>query len=290
MRNNEERLGAQLQDSELPPQFAIPNEVSQKLDLNFVQPTDHVIIPSGGKYYPEGHPLHNVDTVELRQMTAREEDILTSRSLLKKGTAIDKMLESLIIDKRIKVQDLYLGDKNALLIAARIGGYGPEYETQVICPTCETKGKKTFDLQEHLDRKVEMEEELPENCSRLDNGNVLISLPKTKWLVECRLLNGADEARMIKTAESRKKFSDVDESKLSDQLESMIVSIQGVTDKFLLQKAIFAMPASDSKTLRRLYAKCVPNVDLSTYFVCENCGHEQEMEVPFTTDFFWPKQ
>lgn len=289
MRNNEERLGQDPKhSSDLPPQLAGDQAVQQ---LNFITPTEIVSIPSKGKYYPEGHPAHNKDSIEIRQMTAKEEDILTSKSLLKKGVAIDRMLESLLVDKGIKPSELLIGDKNALLIAARITGYGAEYSTQVVCPSCETKSNHSFDLQEHLEKTAEdSKEELPEGCERLPSGNVLIKLPKTGWIVECRMMTGADETRIMKMAEARKRFSESEETKLSDQLETMIVSIQTITDLLLLKRAIQLMPAMDSKHLRKTYQKCVPNVDLKTTITCSSCGEEQEMEVPFTSDFFWPKQ
>lgn len=285
MRNNEERLEQSMRQVDNMP---TPQLASNQ--LSFIMPTDIVPLPSGGRYYPEGHPLYGKDSIEIKQMTAKEEDILTSRSLLKKGVALDKLLEAIILDKNIKINELLLGDKNAILIAARISGYGAEYETHITCPSCTEKAKQVFNLAEHLDRKVDENVELPEDCERLENGNVLIKLPKTGWIVECRLLTGADESRMLKLAEARKRFPDADETKLSDQLENMIVAIQGITDRIQLQKAIYAMPAIDSKHLRKRYQLIVPGVDLRSVFTCPSCKNEQEIEVPFTTDFFWPKQ
>jgi hypothetical protein len=289
MRNNEERMSQDPKQTsaDLPPQFMTPG-LSQ--ELNFVTPTEFVPLPSKGKYYPETHPLFGKDSIEVRQMTAKEEDILTSKSLLKKGVAIDRMLESIIVDKKIKPSELLIGDKNAVLIAARISGYGQEYQTSIVCPSCEKKMNHTFDLSEYLERAGEERPDvLPEGCERLASGNVVIRLPKTNWVVECRLMTGADETRIVKMIEARKRFNDSDDSKLSDQLETMIVSIQGVTDSFLIKKAIQLLPALDSKHLRKCYQQCVPGVDLKTTISCSSCDSEQEMEVPFTADFFWPK-
>ena len=46
-------------------------------NLAFTLPTTHVSLPSEGKFYPEEHSLHGCDTIEVKQMTTREE-ILTS--------------------------------------------------------------------------------------------------------------------------------------------------------------------------------------------------------------------
>ena len=135
MSRNSDRLGAQsVQSSAPPPQITQNNDANP---FSFVVPTEFVELPSKGKYYPEHHPLHNQETIELKHMTAKEEDILTSRALLKKGVALDRLLDSIIIDKRIKGENLFVGDRNAILLAARISGYGSDYSTKITCPSCE---------------------------------------------------------------------------------------------------------------------------------------------------------
>ena len=100
--------------------------------FNWSVPTEFVAIPSGGRFYSETHPLHNQRTVEIRYMTAKEEDILTSRSLLREGVAVNRMLQNIVVDERINVDDLLIGDKNALMVAARRTGYGADYTTRII--------------------------------------------------------------------------------------------------------------------------------------------------------------
>ena len=132
MRNNQDRLNAPPTSADPPIQQAQQTEQP----LQFVTPTEFVELPSRGKFYPSEHPLHNVETLEVRHMTARDEDILTSRSLLKKGVAIDRFLQNIVVDRRVKVEDLLIGDKNAIIIASRISGYGPRYDANVLCPSC----------------------------------------------------------------------------------------------------------------------------------------------------------
>ena len=122
MARNRERVGAQKINNDPPPQALGNNEAAP---FSFVVPTEFVELPSEGRYYPEGHPLHNQETIEIKHMTAREEDLLTSRALLKKGVALERLLDSVIINKNIRAADLLVGDRNAILIAARISGYGP---------------------------------------------------------------------------------------------------------------------------------------------------------------------
>ena len=110
-------------------------------------PSELIDLPSGGKLYNENSPLRS-GQVEIKYMTAREEDILTSQNLIKKGVVVDKLLESLILTDGVELNDLLLGDKNAVMVAARILAYGSEYTTQIIDPDTTEKIKFTFDLSE----------------------------------------------------------------------------------------------------------------------------------------------
>lgn len=284
MRNNEERLGVQQhQQSELPPQFLqqSQNPVAQP-QLSFVAPTEFVDLPSKGKFYPEGHPLKNKSTLEIKQMTAKEEDVLTNRSFLKKGVALEKLLESIILDRSVNPQDLLICDRNAVFVAARISGYGAEYVTQIQCPSCEKKAKNKFNL---LEKAEEWVEETAASVEVSPAGTFKLVLPSTKWVVECRALTGADEKRLlgVLTSKSKEDFT------LMDQLKMLVVSIQGVTDRAVVQQALEVMPAADSKYLRKEYDKAIPSLNLKNNFNCKECDHEEVLEVPLTADFFWPK-
>ena len=108
-------------------------------------PTEVIDLPSGGKLYPDGHPCKN-GKIEIKYMTAKEEDILTSQNLIKKGIVIDTLLQSLIVTENVRVGDLFLGDKNAIMIASRILAYGAEYSVTLENPTTGEKFEHTFDL------------------------------------------------------------------------------------------------------------------------------------------------
>ena len=150
MRDNEDKIGAKKMDTSPPPQSLDEGGATGgSTGLSFVAPTEFVVLPSGGKYYPEGHPLHGEDTVEIRMMTTKQEDILTSRALLKKGVAIDRFIQSILVTKGVTPDSMLVGDKNAILVAARISGYGSEYITQVQCPVCQERSKFEFDLEEY---------------------------------------------------------------------------------------------------------------------------------------------
>ena len=257
--------------------------------LSFVAPTEFVNLPSQGKFYPPEHPLHNKDVVEIKYMTAKHEDILTSQTLLRKGVAIDRLIENLIIDKSIKLDSLLLGDKNAITIAARKTGYGSEYNTGMTCPSCGNKQDHSFDLDE-LGHNFPSEEELDEFGIELtEAGTFLITLPQTKVVLETRLLTDSDEKMLEKTSKMRKKHNlGRGEITLTDRLKSVIVSANDETKRSMIEQFVDNMPALDAKFFRTAYAALTPNVDMKQEYRCEACGHEEEVDVPLSADFFWP--
>lgn len=284
MRNNEDRLGANI-----PRQDAVPltQQLQSTTPLEFMNPTEVVLLPSKGVFYPSHHPLHKKDSVEIKQMTAKEEDILSSRNLLKKGVVLDKLIQSLVTDKNINTDTLTTEDRNAILVAARVSAYGNKYVTQVTCPSCYEKVKNSFDLNEKLEKVLE--DKIDSAAFINEDGTFSFTLPNTKWNVVCRALNGFDEKELLRISETKKKNQNGNDSLLIEQLRMMIVSIQSVTDKELITKAVEAMPASDAKYLRSMYQQTVPNVDLNHTFTCTKCDFETTMEVPLTADFFWFK-
>ena len=272
MSRNQDRLGgAQQPDTSPPPQQGGGG-------FSFVVPTEFVDLPSQGRFYPQSHPLHGRESIEIKQMTAKEEDILTSRSLLKKGVAVDRLIDSIVVDKNISTKDLLIGDRNAILIAARVSGYGSEYETQVQCPACETKQRYAFDLN---DATIE-EGGVEGDTDTIDNGDGTITcfLPKTDIKVVARLLTGRHEPNITKVSKS--------DQIVSKQLEAIIVSVNDDRSHSAVRYVANNIPSMDSRYLRNELKKATPNIDLTQEFSCENCGHTQEMEVPLTADFFWP--
>jgi len=290
MRDNEKRLGAPsgpAKQSDAAPVAQAAAPAAQSQGLSFVVPTDFVELPSQGKFYSADHPLHNQEVVEIKHMTAKEEDILTSASLLKKGLALERLLSSILLDKNIKPETLLSGDRNAILIAARQSGYGSMYETRVACPQCTAVSKHAFDLDEKqishgcLDKDM-----LVETKARLQDNVLYVTLPKTNVVAGMRLLTGKDENKLSELGKKRKAKNE--ESSVTDQLSRIIVSLNEVTDAFEIHRFVESMPIIDSKYLRTVYGKLVPNVDLAQGFGCIECGHYDNMEVPFNTEFFWP--
>ena len=281
-RNNQKRTQAPPKTTKASPKEKETPTVSP---LSFVTPTEFVALPSGGRYYDTSHPLHNQEEVEINYMTARDEDILTSQTLLKKGVALERFLENIIVNKNVNPSQLLTGDRNAILVAARITGYGAEYETQVVCPACTTKAKHTFDLTQGNVYAGDVSGEY--EATPTSNNTFLVTLPLTKVTAEIRLLTGEDELFITKRVQDNKRRK-ILESNLTTQFEKFIVSLNGDTNQAIIKQFISQMPACDSHHLRSTYRALTPNLDLTQNFECDSCGHSQRMEVPFTTDFFWP--
>ena len=281
-RNNPERLGAPQPDAPAPP----PQVTNTQTDIfSFINPTEFVDLPSKGALYQEGHPAHGLDSIEIRHMTAKEEDILTSESLIKKGVALDRVVDSLIVDKRIKAANLLIGDKNALLIAARITGFGSDYGVKITCPVCLTENDCNIDLQAIKSKSPE-----ETDSKLLENGNYEIVFPEYNNLaVEVRLLRGADERKLTQSREQRRKAKKED-SLITDQLGAIIVRVNEVTDPALLKQFVEQCPTKISREIRTRYEKIMPDVDMSVPFTCSNCGYESEVDMPMTAEFFWPRQ
>jgi hypothetical protein len=255
--------------------------------LNFVAPTEIVDLPSKGNGYPEGHPLHGKTTIEIRYMTAKEEDILTSQSLIKKGIVLERFLQSIILDKNINSEDLFVGDRNAILIAARISGYGADYEARVACPACNETGKFTFDLHDQKVHESQTAEDI--NLVLADGGMFETTMPYSKFKIKFKILTGKDEAYLAKLSQNKRKGNLI-ENTLTDQMKRLIVSIEGHTDRSIINKYVDNMPTLDSSHLRTCYKLASPDVKVTNEYTCPSCGHQEGMEVPFGADFFWPQR
>jgi len=281
IRKNDERTGPRSNSAD-----EIPADLKQMLNpMDFVAPTDFVELPSKGLCYPEGHPLHGQDTIEIKFMTAKEEDILSSRTLLKKGVAIDRLISSLIKDKTIDPRSLVVGDRNAILIKARGSAYGIWYKTKVNCSACGEQNSKAFNLEQpHIYCGDQWEDyEIKQN----EKGLYDITLPYSSVIIECKLLNGNDELNTIKTIQKNNKKEGSD-GLVVEQMRQFIVSVNGYGEKNVIDYFINNMVAPDSRYLRKAVKCITPDVKIKGELECSSCGHEQELEVPFGADFLWP--
>ncbi len=276
MSRNKNRLGGHKPESADAPQQFNP--------LNFVAPTEFVELPSKGLHYPEDHPLHMKDTLEIKYMTAKDEDILTSQTLLRKGIALERFLQNIMLDKSINIDTLLVGDKNAILVSARGSGYGYDYEAVMQCPQCSKETSVTFDLRNPtMTGDLEGKREL---INEVSPGLFSIEMPLTKFTINFRLLNGADE--MILTEAIMDLKEGVEESLLTNQFKRLIQSVEGHEDQEIIEQYVDNMPVIDSRHFKMCLKAATPNIEIKEQFVCRNCSYTQEVDVPFGTDFFWP--
>lgn len=253
-----------------------------KADFDFEIPTETVPLPSAGLVYPKDSSLHGSRTVDITCMSAKQENILNSRALIKKGTVVTELIKSCLIDKTINVHDLLLGDRNALMVSIRATGYGADYKAKHQCSDCEVTSEVVFDLS-----AIEIK---PLNLAPVTPGQnlFLFTLPKSKKNVKFRFLTGRDEEEMNATAEKQKKLGISSDTNVTTTLFYSIVAINDVDDKAKIANFIQVMPAIDSKELRSYIKKNEPGINMKQEITCEACGHVESVGIELTQEFFWP--
>jgi len=260
----------------------IPIRDVMKEDFGWTIPTETLPLPSNGVVYSPDSYLFNKQSVQIRAMTAREEDILTSQAYIKEGNVIEKLLESCIIDKNIDVGQLISGDKNALMVGIRITGYGPEYPVSIACTNCGAKKDVNIKLDELPLKRIKN--------PPVEEGKNLFSfkLPVTQKKVMFKYLNSNDEKERELTRKRYKALGIVKESGVTDYLESVIVSIDDISDKNKISHFIKNMPVRDSSSLRKYITENEPGIDMTWKHQCDSCGHINNIRIPITSKFFWP--
>ena len=253
-----------------------------KQELGVEIPVDAVPLPSRGLVYTKGHPLHGAEAVEYRAMTAKEEDILMSQALIKRGTVITELIKSCLINKDIDVQTLLSGDRNALMIAIRASGYGSQYQPNYACPSCEFKNEMDIDLNQLSIKTLAIEPiAAGENAFEF-------KLPVSKKTVTFKFLNGKEEEEIISDMETRKKKGLLNSNLVTGRLLRSIVAVDGNENKSLISRFVQYMPARDSLVLRDYINKNEPGVNMRVDFRCTNCNHFEEVALPMGASFFWP--
>lgn len=233
-------------------------------------PTEIVDLPSKGLLYPEDSPLRS-GQIEMKYMTAREEDILTNQNYIQQGTVLDKLIESLIVTK-INIKELLIGDKNAILIASRILGYGQDYEF-------ENKGKVyKVDLTEIVDK------ELPEDVNYENGNNFEFTLPASKNQITFKLLTHGDETAIDQELKGLKKINPNGSPELSTRLKYIITSVNDNSDRKTVREFVDnELLARDSRSLRQEIKRISPDIDLTI-----KGDDGEDIAIPISLNFFWP--
>ena len=252
-------------------------------DNQYAFPTEVLSLPSKGLLYPKDSPLSS-GTIEVKYMTAREEDILTSQNLIEKGLVIDKLLESVIADPKVKLDDLLLGDKNALMLGTRVLGYGPEYEVLITDPDTGLEVEHIFDLGKLETKKID--------DKIFKNGNKFeITLPVSKRVLEFKLLTQKDE-RVIET--ELKAYEKVDKitgisREMTTRLKHQIISVDGETDRTKINDFVDnQFLARDTRAYREHIQKITPDVIFEAEYISQ-IGEPHKVDIPVGVRFFWPE-
>ena len=243
-------------------------------ESKFKFPTEVVELPSKGLLYPEENPLSS-GKVEIKYMTAREEDILTNTSYISDGSVLDELLKSLIVSKDINYNDLIIGDKNALLISARILGYGGDYKFTL-------SGEEVVGDLSKLNNK-----ELDESLFKKGKNEFSYTFPKSQTTITYKYLNHADEIAVNKEIKGFQKLNPNANPLISTRIKQMIISVDGNEDKKEIREFVDNyLLARDSRSLRNHIRDTQPDVDLKVSV--ETKDGEEDVTIPIGIRFFWP--
>ena len=280
-KNYDDSYPGKLTDEQIKKQ-AIQESIADK-KYNF--PTEAVELPSKGLCYPKDNPL-STGVIDMKYMTAKEEDILTSANLIRKGTVLDELFKSFILSP-INYNDLIVGDKNAIMIASRILGYGSEYRFTATCPACLHKNEMVVNLSE-----------LGENSYDVDalaglgeNGYIEFELPASKRKIQFVLVTHKIEKTVQREIEARRKVvkNGID-PEITTRFKHMITAVDGNDEKKYISNFVEnEFLSRDSFAFREYVQSVQPDVDFNINFECSECGHTATLALPIDAGFFWPR-
>jgi len=245
------------------------------MESKFSLPTETVDLPSKGLLYSKESPLSS-GTIEMKYMTAKEEDILSNSNLISNGTVMDKLLESLIVNKEIKLHEILIGDKNALFVAARILSYGKDYPVK-------SKGNEVI-----VDLSKLKNKEVDDSLYSEGTNSFTFKLPHTDNVVTIKCLTTADEKAVNQEVAGNLKLNKNNDTSVSTRLKHMITSVNELTEKKDVRHFVdnFLL-AKDAREIRKFYETINPDIDL-TYSYTNEEGGKEALSVPIGIDFFWP--
>tara|TARA_Y100001973_G_scaffold3471_1_gene5153 strand:- start:361 stop:1131 length:771 start_codon:yes stop_codon:yes gene_type:complete len=245
-------------------------------------PAEEVTLPSKGLLYPEGSPLRS-GKIEMKYMTAREEDILTNQNFIKNGTAIDKLLKSLIVTPGFNYDDLLIGDKNALMVAARILGYGAEYEIKRTHPETGIESTGVINLSNIKDKEIN-EKLIIDGKNEFD-----FTLPTAKINITFKLLTQKDENNIQREIDGLKKINNASSSEGTVRLKHIILSIDKDYELKTIRNFVDnQLLAKDARALRQYITQIQPGINPNTEVEFNDGYIEENIDLPINLSFFWP--
>jgi len=270
-------------EQNLDPQFSRglgPQTTQQQKSFPF--PTEVISLPSKGLCYPEGHPLAKGE-ITIKLMTAKEEDILTSANLIRKNTHIDKLLESVVVEPGVKIDDILVGDKSAILIATRVLAFGANY------PITVTDKYTGEDVEVNVDlSKIEIKE-LDESLLNRNNEYDFV-LPQSKTPIKFKLLTHGDELAITKDIEAINKVSQYS-TEITARYRRIITEVNGSRDISVIADFVTnKLLARDSKELRKYMSSITPDLNFTFNYTYPTTGETEALAIPFGVDFFYPSE
>jgi hypothetical protein len=253
-------------------------QVNKQTDFPF--PTELITLPSNGLCYPESNPLSRGE-VTIKLMTAKEEDILTSANLIKKGLQLDKLLESIVVEPGVNVNDLLIGDKNAILVASRMLAFGPDYTVTVNDPEEKEPVQTVVDLSKIKTKEID------ESLLNRNNEYEFI-LPISKSKIKFKLLTHGDEGLINKDIEASQKTLKTG-NEITARYRRVIIEVDGNRDFGYISNFVSnRLLAGDSKALRKYMTTITPDLDLTFEYTSPFTGDTEALRIPFGVDFFYP--
>ena len=236
------------------------NDKSNPFGISFVVPTHTVELPSRGNYYPQGSTMAGREKVEIKQMVS-----------------------SILTDNTINVEEMFSGDKNAIIVEARRTSYGSEYSVTQTCENCKNNEVFIFDLS-----KVSIEDQEIEGVTYSEETNLFsFKLPSTGLDVSIKMLSSADQ-RFLNEQNDKAKKLNIENSETLNFLRRCVVSVSNIEDKQLLNDLFSVLPVLDIRKIKKVSNSIVPTLNTKQEVTCGGCGHVTESEVPFSLGFFWP--
>lgn len=241
-------------------------------------------LPSRGLVYPEGSALCDCKELEITGMKTPQLNIMSNTSFIKNGEMLNRLVQSALTNKEVKVEQMLLADRFVLFTALRISEYGTAYRVGLTCPSCGTKRPEVVDLGTFID-----EMKFLELAPLVPHTNIFgFKLPSSGLEAKFRYLTGADEKELYLNQRSKQRHGIVDEQNVTDTLMKVIIELAGYDSKGTINQIIQELPASDTKALLKYMADHEPGVKMRTSFTCYSCDFTGKVGVPVEASFIAP--
>jgi glutaredoxin len=244
-------------------------------------------LPSRGKFYPKSHPFHNKEEIEIRLLTSRDEDLLTSKSALKSGEILNMLTKEILIDKSVDINTLLSGDRDAIMIYTRLLSMGTEYKAIATCKFCKTAKEYSFDLSEV---PIKYSDAVP----IVEGENLFSFTTPLGNKIDFSLITVQISKEISKDLEAKEKFNkkhsnfNAIETNVTTLYKHLIKSVNNNSDTAYINKYIDEMPVRESITFKKYIKQITPTVEFVSSFYCLECGElNEEVQLEFNSNFFW---